>query len=125
MNRRARDAIRRKGISLLRDWGTCPDCRERGTLAVSIQPTAGVFVIDCRSPGVCGMKREVPPEYLVRLGASAERVRSWLKLREASACDDPSAAMRDFAEELKKMIKENEKEKRRIFGMSWDELMGR
>ena len=147
MNRRVRDGLRRKGTTLLRDWGTCPDCQERGSLAVSIPSHAGslVVIIDCRSPDVvCSMKREVLSEYLVRLGASADRVRRWLELKKANEDrdwrkiaevaenvardlrDDPGARrdLEDLQEKLKQKMAA-EKDERRIFGISWDDLMGR
>lgn len=83
MNSRGEDALRRKGTSLLRDWGTCPDCGERGTLQVSIPRSAGrlVLAITCQR-NRCDLKTHFPSSFIQRLGAIADTVRRKLELEE-------------------------------------------
>ena len=119
--RGSRDALRRKAASLLRDWGSCPECGERGTLVVSVPALAGklVVLIDCRSP--CGMKKFYPSTYLVTLGGVADSVRRRLEL-EASDWSEETV-VRKMGEILRDRAAEEEAAA--VFRFSWDDLMGR
>lgn len=84
MNSRAtEDALRRKGTSLLRDWATCPECGERGTLQVSIPASAErlALAITC-GRNRCNLKTYFPSSFIHRLGSVADSVRRTLELEE-------------------------------------------
>lgn len=120
-NHRA-DALRRKATSLLRDWGTCPECGDRWTLQISIPPAAGrlVVAITC-ARNSCELRRDFSSTYLQQLGAIADQTRRRFEL---------GAKVPDFEEEIRKKMGEvlresQEREEARIFGFSWDDVFGR
>ncbi len=84
----ASSAIRIAG-NLLRAYGKCPDCDGGGTLTVSRPVAAGrlVSVITCP----CGMRRDYPSEYLVKLGRLELEVKGMYELHAA----DIRAARKD------------------------------
>lgn len=115
MNRRSAkadmDAMRRKGTTLLRDWGECPDCGERGTLTVTVPRVLGMVIVFIACTPVCGMRCNYPTLHLCRLGSMADRVRALL---EVEAKDELSRQMGEILREKQ----EQKKEEARIFGFS-------
>lgn len=109
----ALDEVRRKARLLLRDYGKCPRCGLRGTLASSLQPEAGmlVFRVYCLPPG-CGWEEYYPSTYLEQLGSIADRARHGFELNQKLNKAEVASMRR-------------EKVRKEMFGFTWDDVFGR
>lgn len=116
------DAMRRKGTSLLRDWGECPDCGVRGSLSVSVPPAAGTLVVGIACDPRCGMQQYYPTRYVCWLGSIADRVRAVL---EVEAEMPRPKTVDDMTRRMGEILREKAEKEARIFGISWKDIMGR